>query len=197
MNKKKEQVKKSLDWAGVILFFTLTFVFVLLMIFNKNYFNWAWSRHHNPLSWYIRTVALVPYMYFSYKKSITGMMFSVFMLATSMAWFPSPEQPTKEAIAFLELEYEYLTSGWTAYKILMALTIPVMFVLLGMAFWKRNFLYGGYVVVGANGIKIIWSFIEGRQSAWTIIPVAAFGTILTIVLIYFGAKREKKRQLSK
>ncbi len=153
------------------------------MIFNQSFFNWVWSRHHNPLSWHIRPLALLPFTFFAYKCSLTGMMFSILVLATSMAWFPKPAHIDADAVKFLVMELDYLTSTWIPVKILLALTIPLMFILLGMAFWKRNFLYGGFVIVTASLMKIIWSYVEGGQTAWSLISPAVFGLGLTVVLI--------------
>ena len=30
---------------------------------------WAWERHHNVLSWYIRVLFLLPFCYFAYKRA--------------------------------------------------------------------------------------------------------------------------------
>src|SRR5215217_3294099 len=30
---------------------------------------WAWDRHHNVLSWYIRPLFLLPFCYFAYKRN--------------------------------------------------------------------------------------------------------------------------------
>ena len=31
-----------------------------------DFLNWAWARHHNPISWYIRPLFVLPFCDFSY-----------------------------------------------------------------------------------------------------------------------------------
>ena len=31
---------------------------------------WAWARHHNVLSWYVRPLFLLPFCYFAYRRSL-------------------------------------------------------------------------------------------------------------------------------
>ena len=52
---------------------------------------WAWERHHNVLSWYIRPLFLLPFCYFAYRRSLFGITITLVALATSMFWFPAPE----------------------------------------------------------------------------------------------------------
>jgi hypothetical protein len=65
---------------------------------------WAWARHHNVLSWYIRPLFLFPYCYFAYKRSPLGVIVTLLALATSMAWFEAPEQASEAVLQALEAE---------------------------------------------------------------------------------------------
>ena len=85
---------------------------------------WAWARHHNVLSWYIRVLFLLPFCYFAYKRSLFGMTLTLVALATSMFWFPAPERPDPRAFEFLAMEREYLSGEWTTAKILLGLLVP-------------------------------------------------------------------------
>jgi hypothetical protein len=67
----------------------------------EEFLSWAWARHHNPLSWYIRPLFLLPFCYFAYKRSTWGIVLTLFALATSMVWFPEPERPDPRALEFL------------------------------------------------------------------------------------------------
>ena len=34
--------------------------------------DWAWARNHNVLSWYIRPLFLLPFVYFAWRRSPPG-----------------------------------------------------------------------------------------------------------------------------
>ena len=57
---------------------------------------WAWGRHHNVLSWYIRPLFFLPFCYFAYKRSLSGMILTLLALATSISGSPhqSVSNPT-------------------------------------------------------------------------------------------------------
>ena len=59
------------------------------------FLNWAWARHHNPLSWYIRPLFILPFCYFVYQKSVRGMALTVVAVTSSMFWFPAPATQTQ------------------------------------------------------------------------------------------------------
>jgi len=44
---------------------------------------WAWQRHHNVLSWYVRPLFLLPYCWFAYRRSVVGIAATLVTLVTS------------------------------------------------------------------------------------------------------------------
>jgi hypothetical protein len=127
---------------------------------NTNEFvAWAWERHHNVLSWYIRPLFVLPFCYFAYRWSLWGMMLSLLALATSMFWFPTPAESSPAVKEMFGAEREYLTANWTLWKILIALLVPASFVALGLAFWKRSLVWGLAVINAAILFKIGWPFL--------------------------------------
>jgi hypothetical protein len=151
---------------------------------------WAWERHHNVLSWYIRPLFLLPFCFFAYKRSLWGMTLTILALATSMFWFPPPGEPNAAVNEMLGAEREYLTGNWTLWKILMALVVPATFAALGLAFWKRSLVYGLAVINAAILIKIGWTFAFGTEAgAMSHLPAAVLGLVISNALVLYVIRR--------
>ena len=154
---------------------------------------WAWARHHNELSWYIRPLFLLPYCYFAYKRSLLGIVLTVLALATSMFWFPVPERVDPRAGGFLAVEREYLTGDWTLWKVLLALLVPISFAALGVAFWKRSLVWGLAVINAMVLVKVAWSFYFGDESGGLILlPSALVGLAICDAVILYVVRRMRR-----
>lgn len=184
------------DKILALIFLGLTLVFVLFATTNQSFLNWVFERHHNQWSWYIRPLFLIPFCYFAYKHSYTGIAITIFCLFTSMFWFNKPEIVSEEVKTFLQFEKDWLNSEWNFQKILLILTVPIAFIALGLSFWNRSLLMGiGVVVLMATG-KIIWSIQNAGESGKSILIPAIIGLLICCLLIYFGFKKlEKKNQI--
>lgn len=147
---------------------------------------WAWARHHNVLSWYIRVLFLLPFCYFAYKRSLTGIVLTLMALATSMFWFPAPERSDPRILEFLAMERDYLTGEWTTAKILMGLLVPVGLAALALAFWTRSIVYGLVLINALVLVKLVWSFYFGDVSGGlTLLPSQLLGlAVLNTVILY-------------
>jgi len=157
---------------------------------------WAWARHHNELSWYIRPLFLLPFCYFAYRRSLWGIVLTVLALVTSMFWFPAPERVDPRAAEFLAVEKDYLTGDWTLTKVLLALLVPVSFAALAVAFWKRSLVWGLAVINAMVLVKIAWSFYFGDESGGlTLLPSALAGLALCDAVILYVVRRMRKRSL--
>ena len=154
---------------------------------------WVWARHHNELSWYIRPLFLLPFCYFAYKRSLLGIVLTVVALATSMFWFPAPEQADPRAAEFLAVEKEYLTGDWTLWKVMLALVLPISFAALALAFWKRSLVWGLAVINAMVLVKIVWSFYFGDESGGlTLLPSAVAGLLVCDAVILYVLRRMRK-----
>ena len=154
----------------------------------SDFLAWAWARHHNILSWYIRPVFIVPFIYFAYKRSWKGMLATILGLATSMFWFPAPETVDPMVAQFLEAEKQYLTGPLTSQKLFFFLTVPSFFILLALAFWKRSWWWGVAVINLAAIGKIAWSVVEGGEAGWAVLIPAVIGMVICDLAVYSGVK---------
>jgi hypothetical protein len=145
---------------------------------------WAWARHHNLLSWYIRPLFLLPFCYFAYRRSGKGIALTVIALASSMFWFPAPAQPDPRAIEMLEAERDYLLGAWTVWKFAIAMLVPVGLGALALAFWKRSIWYGVALINGMVLFKIGWTFVFADvEGALLHLLPAAFGLVVCNVVL--------------
>ena len=96
----------------------------------------------------------------------------------------------------MQFEKDWLNAQWDYKKWLLVLTVPVSFLALGLAFWKRSLLMGlGVVVLMASG-KIIWSICNAGEAGKSILIPAIIGLAFCVILIYFGFRRlEKSKKL--
>ncbi len=184
---KRTDVYLSAGTLGLALFAIMA---VAVTGSTGDFVAWAWERHHNVLSWYIRPLFLLPFCFFAYKRSLWGMTLTLLALATSMFWFPAPGEASTAVKEMLGAEREYLTANWTLWKVLMALVVPASFVALGLAFWKRSLLYGLAVINAAILIKVGWTFVFGTQAgAMSHLPAAVLGLVICDALVLFVMRR--------
>lgn len=124
---------------------------------------WAWLRHHNLLSWYVRPLFLLPLAWFAYRRSWPGILLTLLALATSTAWFPAPDAPAAEVVAMLRAEQDYLLGAWTAAKVATAVLVPLVFVAVGAALWHRSLGWSLVVANAAILFTIAWTYAGDRD----------------------------------
>lgn len=175
---------KTLDKIGGVVFLFLTIAIIVVFLSDTSFFEWAFTRHQNTLSWYIRPLFIIPIVMGAYKKSI-------FCLFTSMFWFPKPEIVDVKVIEFLNFEKTYFTSGWSIEKVIILATILAFFTAIISLTWSRRW-YGllATVVIGAF-LKVAHSLLFSGGSGISIVKPAVLGLILCILVIYFIFKRRK------
>lgn len=185
-------MNKRTDFILGMLFAVATIIFIVLFLSNDIFFNWAFERHHNILSWYIRPLFIVPMVIFAFKKSFTGIFASIFALFTSMFWFPVPTTNSSQVLSFLAFETEYLKGTWTTPKIIMSLAVPLFFIMLIIAAWKRNWKWLLGVIIGAAVLKFIWSITFSGEAGMSILKPALVGLIICIGGLYYFFKKHKQ-----
>lgn len=153
---------------------------------------WAWERHHNVLSWYIRPLFFLPFCYFAYRRSLLGIVITLVALATSMFWFPAPQESSPAVREMLSAEEQYLTADWTLWKVLVALLVPASFAALGLAFWRRSLVWGMAVINAAILFKVGWTFVFSTETgAMSHLPAALLGLALCDAAILFLLYRRR------
>ena len=187
--KNKSTASKRYDKLFALVFGALTILLIVLAFTNRAFFDWAYERHQNQLSWYIRPLFLIPFCYFTYRRSWTCIMGTLFVLLTSMFWFPKPAVVNEQVKQFLEMEKEYLSGGWGMTKILISLLVPVSLTVLAAAFWKRNLWFGLSVMALIAVAKMIWSIAYGGEAGRSVLLPAVVGLVVCTGLIYLGYKR--------
>jgi hypothetical protein len=154
---------------------------------------WAWDRHANILSWYIRPLFLLPLAYFSYQRCISGIVLTLVALATSMAWFPAPRHVQPEVEKFLAFERVWLTSGWTPEKVLSWILAVAGLATLCLAFWWRSLTYGLVVITTLAVGKIAWGVVEGRGTGWAMLIPAMAGLLICNGGVLYAMRRRSRR----
>ncbi len=188
------KLTKGADRAAALIFVILSIGVIGAMIVFPSFFEWAFARHHNRWSWYIRPLFLIPFCLFAYKRSLSGIAATIFLLTTSMFWFSVPVQSDEMVNQFLAMEMEYLTGSWDAIKILITLIVPISLSLLAYAFWKRSLWFGIAVMAFIAVAKIIWSAAFGGESGQSILIPAIVGLIVCIVLVIVAFRKLEKKK---
>jgi hypothetical protein len=194
---KRSDIPKRTDVilaAGTLAVAVLAVVVIAATSSTDEFVAWAWARHHNILSWYVRPLFILPFCFFAYRRSLFGIVITLLALVTSMFWFPAPEHASPAVNEMLRAEETYLTANWTLWKIVIALLIPLTFAALGLAFWRRSLVWGLAVVNAAILFKIAWTFLFSTQAgALSHLPAAVLGLVVCDALILYVMRRIRAR----
>jgi hypothetical protein len=163
----------------------------------SDFLTWAWARHHNVLSWYIRPLFVIPLVFFAYKRNWKGLVITIVALFTSMFWFPAPEIADPSVEQFLQVERDYILGKWNIAKALWTLTVPAFFYFLILAFWKRSLWWGLAVINLAALGKITWSVLSAGEAGLATLGPALIGMLVCDAAVYFGVKFVHNKQVQK
>ncbi|WP_221563245.1 hypothetical protein [Alkalihalobacillus sp. TS-13] len=153
--------------------------------------NWAFDRHLNPLSWYIRPVFLIILVYCAYKRSMKGIILTFFLMMSSMFWFPAPEQVNPQMEKVLEYEMNLLSNPVT---FLITIAFMMLFVVsILIAFWKHSIRLG-LVILNITLIgKVLLALLFTGEDGWAPLGNTLFGLLLINGIGLFFLKRIGKR----
>ena len=157
-----------------------------------DFLNWAWARHLNPLSWYVRPLFILPFCYFAYKKHVWGMALTVVAVISSMFWFPVPDSPDPRAVALLAVERQYVGGPWTLGRIVLTTLVPMWFIALAWTVRRRSWLGVATVIASGTLLKVGWLFHEAGSSAWAIVPPVTLGTALCAGVLMIAHRQVRR-----
>lgn len=163
------------------------------MEWTNEFLGWAWARHHNVLSWYVRPLFILPLAYFSYRRSPRGIALTLVALATSMFWFPAPERTDPRVEEFLVFEREWLTGKWTLTKVILTLAVPISLGAFCLAFWRRSLLWGLLVANAMALGKAAWSVAYGGDGGQAVLVPAVVGVLIFDAAVLLVARRLGRR----
>ncbi|NKY99219.1 hypothetical protein [Nocardiopsis alborubida] len=144
---------------------------------------WAWPRHLNPLSWYVRPLFFLPIAYFCWTRRPAPLALTMVAMLSSFFWFPAPEEIDPAMAGVLEMERELFTDPtWVTWA-----TLPLVPALLGSlcaAFWYRSLGWGLVVVNGGLVVKIAWAVANsGADGLATVLPLGLAMAVVTAVVV--------------
>ena len=180
---------KTYDKIFGTLFAVASIVIIVFFFSSNSFFEWAFARHHNTLSWYIRPLFIIPIVLGAFKKSYTIIFASIFCLFTSMFWFPEPAKVDENVVEFLEFEKDYLTTGWAADKAFVVVAVILFFTFLIYTTWNRKWKWLLFVIVISALLKVIHSVIFSGNSGLSIVKPAILGVVICASAILLLIKR--------
>ena len=139
--------------------------------------DWAWARHHNEWSWYIRPVFVLAFCAASwFRKPFLIVSLAVFFPLSAVI-FPAPEHPKPHVVEFLLAERQLLEALTAVQFATFVLAVSLFLTLLAAAFWKRNLWLGVLVANLGGAAKLLFGYWAwGETGSAAILPtlVTAF-----------------------
>jgi hypothetical protein len=159
----------------------------------NDFLSWVWARHHNELSWYVRPLFLLPFCFFAYRRSLTGIVATLLLFPTSLFWFPAPKDPSARVEGYLAWERQFLLEGSIVARVALLVLVVAFFVALAAAFWKRSWLWGLAVINAGTLLKVIWSVAFGGATGWASLVPSLFTLAVTDAAILLAMRFLRRR----
>lgn len=156
-----------------------------------DFLSWAWPRHLNPISWYIRPLFFLPIAYFSWTRRPWWLTATIVAMLSSFLWFPAPApgHVDPKIAGVLEMERTlFAHPTWITWVTLPL--IPALIAGLCAAFWRRSIGWGLAVIDGGLAFKIAWTFANsGADGMATVLPLGIGALAMTAVIMVIARRR--------
>ncbi|MEU5846022.1 hypothetical protein [Saccharopolyspora shandongensis] len=155
----------------------------------NDFLAWAWPRHLNPISWYIRPLFFLPIAYFSWTRRPGRLTATIVAMVSSFFWFPAPAEVDPKIAGVLEMERElFANPTWVTW-----LTLPLIPALIGAlcaAFWQRSLGWGLVVIDGGLAAKIAWTIANsGGDGIATVAPLGLGAIAMTAIIVLIARRK--------
>ncbi len=152
------------------------------MDFLPDLIDWAWARHHNEWSWYIRPLIIIAFCAAAwFRRPVLLVALGLFFPLSAIV-FPAPESPKPYVVAFLESERQMLEALSLFGLIGFAVLVVVFLGLLATALWRRSF-WTGVLVANLGGVlklivsKLLWQDVGDAAILPTIVTALIFNAV--------------------
>ncbi|PID35883.1 MAG: hypothetical protein CR993_07715 [Rhodobacterales bacterium] len=154
--------------------------------------DWAWARHHNEWSWYIRPLILIAFCMAAWHRKLFLTVLLALFFPISAVVFPAPQVPKDFVIEFLSAERELLAS-MSALQLWGFVALVVAFLTaLATAFWRRSLLWGLVVANLGGAIKLLFSLLAWGDTGQTaLLPTLVTALVFNTVILYLLWKRTR------
>ena len=167
----------------------------------EGFADWAWARHHNVLSWYVRPLFLLPLAWSAHRRSPVGIATTLVAPATSTFWFPAPSRADPRVAEFLRFEREWLSGDWSPGKVALTGLVPLSLekdpVPAPLASSRRcpgrgRGLTGSPLNAMAVG-KVLWGVRSGEGTGWAMAVPAGAGLLVGDVVLVLAVRSRRGR----
>lgn len=148
--------------------------------------DWAWARHHNEWSWYIRPLILIAFCYAAWSRSLVFVLLFALMFPVSAVLFPAPDQPKDFVLRFLAAERNLLEAMSAVELIGFVVAVGVFLSLLAACLWKRSFWLGVLVANAGGALKLAFSlYFWGETGQAALLPTFTTALVFNLAALVF------------
>lgn len=140
--------------------------------------DWAWARHHNEWSWYIRPFIMIGFCVAAWYRHRMAVVVIAVFFPISAVIFPAPDKPKPYVVEFLKAERELLEALTSLELVAFSVLVVIFLWLLALAFWRRSLGLGLIVANLGGAIKLSFGYVMWGETG----GVALLPTLLTALV---------------